>query len=216
LGIPWHPKKWRDFASIFIYLGFLWNLTNHTVELPDEKREKYLNKIIVVLETIGKGGRLTCKEAMSINRTLSHVSIVILHGRAYLSNLSTFISQFSSSSLRFASRHSPKSVIVDLQWWYNTLSWSSPAQDLAPRGETQDIDMWVDASTDWGIGLLFGNRWNTWTLREGWKGNGHNIGWLKAIAVELAVLTLAGLGWKNTSVLIRSDNQGIIGAFKSG
>lgn len=77
LGIPWHPKKWKDFASIFIYLSFLWNLVNHTVELPEKKRKKYLNKIVTVLESLGKGGRLTCKEAMSINGTLSHTSFVI-------------------------------------------------------------------------------------------------------------------------------------------
>lgn len=216
LGIPWHPKKWRDFASIFIYLGFLWNLVDHTVALPDEKRIKYMNKVVNILEILGRGGRLTCKEAMSINGTLSHVSFVIPRGRAYLSNLSAFISQFNSSSSRFAARHPPNSVVVDLQWWFDTLSRSSPARDLTPRGATQDIDMWVDASTEWGIGLLLGEKWNAWTLREGWKGSGRDIGWLEAIAVELAVLTLADIGWKNASILIRSDNQGVIGAFHSG
>jgi hypothetical protein len=216
LGVPWHPLKWRDFATLFIYLGFLWNLVNHTVELPDEKREKYLKKVVSTLETIGRGGRLTCKEAMSINGTLSHVSFVIPRGRTYLANLSAFISQFGSSASKFAARYPPKSVVVDLQWWYETLSHSSPARDLSPRGPTQDIDLWVDASTDWGIGLLLGDRWNAWTLVEGWKGHGRDIGWLEAVAVELAVLTLSGLGWSNASVLIRSDNQGVIGAFRSG
>lgn len=216
LGVPWHPIKWRDFAALFIYLGFLWNLINHTVELPDEKREKYLRKIVSVLEIIGQGGRLTCKQAMSINGTLSHVSFVIPRGRTYLSNLSSFISQFGSSSSKFAARHPPKSVVTDLQWWFETLSQPSPARDLTPRGSTQDLDLWVDASTDWGIGLLLGSRWNAWTLLEGWRGHGRDIGWLEAVAVELAVLTLSDLGFANASVLIRSDNQGVIGAFHSG
>lgn len=64
--------------------------------------------------------------------------------------------------------------------------------------------------------MVMGARWDAWTLREGWKGQGRDIGWLEAIAVELAVLTLFNLGWKNAAVLIRSDNQGVIGAFRSG
>lgn len=104
LGVPWHPLKWCDFAAIFVYLGFLWNLVNHTVELPDTKREKYVKKLAAVVSHIEGGGRLSCKEAMSINGTLSHVSFAIPHGRAYLSNLSSFIAQFSvysKSSARF-------------------------------------------------------------------------------------------------------------------
>jgi hypothetical protein len=64
--------------------------------------------------------------------------------------------------------------------------------------------------------LVLGDKWNTWTLRSGWKGQGRDIGWLEAIAVELAVLTLFEGGWKDASLIIRSDNQGVIGAFQHG
>jgi hypothetical protein len=45
LGIPWHPKKCIDFAYIFTYLGFLWDLVSRSVSLPEAKRLKYLAKV---------------------------------------------------------------------------------------------------------------------------------------------------------------------------
>lgn len=213
LGVPWHPLKWRDFASLFIYLGLLWDLISHTVTLPNEKREKYLRKLTSLLSHLAAGGRISLKDAMSINGTLSHVTFVIPRGRSYLGNLSTFISSFPS---RFSSRYPPPSVVSDLKWWFNTLSSPPIPRDLVPRGSPQDLNLWVDASTDWGIGLTLSEKWNTWTLVSGWKGQGRDIGWLEAVAVELAILTLFDLGWKNACILVHSDNQGVIGAFTRG
>jgi hypothetical protein len=215
LGVPWHPKKCRDFAFIFIYLGFLWDLVQKSVALPDEKRVKYLNKLTSVLDSLNKGLGISYKDAMSLNGTLSHVAFVIPHGRAYLANLCTFIASFSSSS-KFAKRHPPPSVKNDLKWWFNTLSLPSSARSLSPRGSPKDLDLWVDASTDWGIGIILGGKWNAWTLIQGWKGSGRDIGWLEAIAVELAARTLLDQGVMDSAVIIHSDNQGIIGAFKHG
>lgn len=215
LGIPWHPKKCRDFAFIFIYLGFLWDLIQRSVALPDEKRVKYRNKLTSLLNSLNKGIGISYKDAMSLNGTLSHVAFVIPHGRAYLANLCTFIASFPSST-KFAKRHPPPSVKNDLKWWFNTLSLPSTARSLSPRGAPKDLDLWVDASTDWGIGIVLESRWNAWTLVQGWKGSSRDIGWLEAIAVELAVRTLFDQGLSNSTIIIHSDNQGVIGAFRHG
>lgn len=235
LGVPWHPVKWTDFAFAFTYLGFLWNLTDRSVTLPESKRLKYLAKVSDALRvlntTSGRPGRMSYLDAMSINGTLSHVSFVIPHGKSYLANLSHFIAGFSNSS-RHASRHPAPSVISDLEWWHTMLSTQPQPRTLIPRGAPQDVDLWVDASTDWGVGLVFGGRWNAWTLVDGWRGKGRNIGWLEAVAVELAILTLftAGWsrsnqaptfislfpGWRDCAVIIHSDNQGVIGSFRQG
>jgi len=53
-------------------------------------------------------------------------------------------------------------------------------------------------------------------VTPGWKGQGRDIGWLEAIAIELVIRTLAADGLKDTNVLIHSDNQGVIGAFQRG
>jgi hypothetical protein len=213
LGIPWHPKKCIDFALFFTYLGFLWDLTARTVALSEAKRLKYLAKLTNIIEAVGGGASLSHKDALSINGTLSHITFVIPHGRAYLANLSRFIAQYHNN---FISRIPPSSVKNDLLWWRDVLSSPPPPRSLIPRGSPQEIDLWVDASTDWGIGLVWGAKWDAWTLIDGWKGQGRDIGWLEAVAVKLAVMTLHASGWRNCSVIIHSDNQGVIGAFRSG
>lgn len=169
LGVPWHPLKWCDYATLFIYLGLLWDLTSHTVSLPNEKHKKYLHKIADVLSHLASEKCISLKEAMSMNGTLSHVMFIILRGCSYLCNLSAFISSFPSC---FSSRHPPPSVISDLKWWFNVLSLPPVPCNLIPRGPPCDLDLWVNTSTDWGIGLMLDKRWNTWTLINGWQGHG--------------------------------------------
>lgn len=41
LGWPWAIKKFIDFKLYFRYIGFDWSITNKTVELFQEKKEKY-------------------------------------------------------------------------------------------------------------------------------------------------------------------------------
>jgi hypothetical protein len=45
---------------------------------------------------------------------------------------------------------------------------------------------------------------------------GCDIGWGEAIAIELAILCADALGLRNAHILIRSDNDGFIGAFRCG
>jgi hypothetical protein len=202
-----------DFAFIFVYLGFLWDLVLHTVTLPDTKWMKYHNKLFTLLDTLASGKRISCKDTMSINRTLSHIVFIIPHGRAYLANLLSFIAEFPSIHVS----HFPHtSVVSDLKWWLDVLNHTPPPCSHTLWGDLHDIDLWVDASTDWGIGLVIGDKWNAWTLCDGWKGQGRDIGWLKAITVESTMRTLLDLGWHNAAMLIHSDNQGVIGAFQHG
>jgi hypothetical protein len=215
LGIPWHPEKCSDFNTVFTYLGFLWDLVARSVSLPDAKHLKYLAKLEAILVSLSKSPFMSHKDALSIHGTLSHVAFVIPHGWAFLSNISRFTSLFPPET-RFARRKPPPSVISDLKWWRDVLSTSPPPRILTPRGPPQDIDLWVDASTDWGIGITLGDQWDAWRTTDRWRGEGRDIGWLEAIAVEMAVLTLYSAGWKDRSVLIHSDNQGVIGAFKHG
>jgi len=39
-------------------------------------------------------------------------------------------------------------------------------------------DLWVDALTDWGIVIIFGQHWVAWKLKPSWKVDGckHRLG----------------------------------------
>ena len=45
LGWPWKESKTRPFSPEFKYLGFIWNLSTKTVQIPDDKKVRYLSKL---------------------------------------------------------------------------------------------------------------------------------------------------------------------------
>jgi hypothetical protein len=87
---------------------------------------------------------------------------------------------------------------------------------LTPQPPTHDYGIWVDASTNQGIGLLWNSRWAFWHIDENWHGPSRDIGWLEAIAVELAICLIYNKGITDADMLIRSDNQGVIASFQKG
>lgn len=155
LKVPWHPKKWRNFAFVFTYLSFLWDLLLHTVTLLEDKHQKYRNKLVDILNSLACGKRMSCNNAMSINGTLSHIAFVIPHSCAYLANLLLFISEYPS---KFTSRHPHALVILDLKWWFNILEKSPSPCNLVPHGPPIDIDLWVNLLMEWGIGIILGDK----------------------------------------------------------
>ena len=79
-----------------------------------------------------------------------------------------------------------------------------------------DLNIYVDASTSWGIGLCVGGLWAVWRLVSGWNTGGQDIGWAEAVALELAAMWLAETDRHDMSVVIHSDNKGVIDAFNKG
>ncbi|KAF5383676.1 hypothetical protein D9615_003673 [Tricholomella constricta] len=112
----------------------------------------------------------------------------------------------------FVTHHLSDSVVHTLRWWLVKLGDPSGSRILRPITKIAQIDVFVDASTSWGLGIILGNFWHALKLVENWKQPNHDICWLEAVAVKLAVSFLAQLGFSNTHVLIHSDNYGAIGA----
>ncbi|GBE83386.1 hypothetical protein SCP_0504340 [Sparassis crispa] len=215
LGVPWHRTKYSDYASCAIYSGFLWDLGQRSVALPEEKRAKYLAKLTAFIATVERG-RVLQRDAMSINGTLSHITFVYPHGRAFLTNLCSFIAAFTN---RYAPRFAPSSVLSDMKWWLHILNVPNITRSLTPRGPLQDLGIWVDASSSWGIGIIISGEWSAWRWRgeaDAWKGDGRDIGWAEMVAVELAVRTIEALGHRDATILVHGDNKGVEGAFARG
>jgi hypothetical protein len=170
---------------------------------------KYLTK---VKEFVSKT-TVHAKDVASIHGTLQHVSFVYRDGRSFLPSLSRFLSSFPN---KFAMRHINSSIQNDLQWWISALEVPNVSRSLSLQPSI-DCDIWVDASTSWGIRLVIGNRWSAWRLQEGWNRDGRDIGWAEAIAVEITVswITLVA-DFQDVEVLIRSDNTAVIDAYKKG
>jgi hypothetical protein len=72
---PWHPIKSQDFAPMFVYIGYTWDIMNKTVSLPKMKRLKFLQ---CVCEFAGQFFAVPCsmKDVMKIHGSLCHVTFV--------------------------------------------------------------------------------------------------------------------------------------------
>jgi hypothetical protein len=78
------------------------------------------------------------------------------------------------------------------------------------------VEFWVDASSSWGVGIVFNGEWDAWRFSPGWNKDGRNIGWAEIVAIELGLLFAIHKGYSDSHFLIKSDNQGVIHAIEGG
>lgn len=207
LRVPWHPLivKGQKFAPSFVFVGLLWNILLKNVSLPEPKRLKFLERVLSFIRDYERD-RVGMEPVMMIHGSLCHISFVYILGRSHLPSLSSFISTFDGSQLM--RRYPPRSLITDLRWWADQLQIPSFTRSLSPRGPLQDLDISVDASSNWGIGVKWGDRWAAWKTAADWRGPSRDIGWLECLAVELISYILELKGIRDSFVRIWSDNQG--------
>ena len=111
----------------------------------------------------------------------------------------------------WALHHVPTSVKDSLAWWHRTLSIPNAERTLSPW-TIIDLDIYVDASTSWGIVLMVGDRWAAWSLCKGWKVAGQDIGWAESIALELAILWIISQNFLDSEIIIHGDNTSVVSA----
>ena len=212
LSIPWHPvvRKGQDFGTTFSYVGFFWNVSDRTVSISEEKKMRVLAKVKLFL--LNPSTRRKHWEVALVHGTLQHITFVYRTGRHHLAALSTFLSKFPNDHI---SHHMPHSTLTQLSWWKSVLSHLPMKCCLTPL-LTINLDIYIDASTSWGIGLCVRNWWAAWHLVPGWNTRGRDIGWAEAVTLELATLWLAETDWNDLCAIIHSDNRGVIDAFNKG
>ena len=214
LQVPWHKEKGdTEFHYQTTFIGYYWDLVLKQVSLNDEKRLKFHNRVRIFIDSFD-GHRCALKDVEKIHGSLCHVAFVYTEGRSRLPSLSNFASSFKGDEL--LRRYPTKSMITDLRWWLAELDKPSIYRELRPRGEMQDLGIYVDASTSWGIGIVIQGRWASFKLQPDWKTEGRDICWLETLALELLFYCLEAMDIKNIQLLIHSDNQGAIGALDKG
>lgn len=214
LKAPWHPVKSGDrYEDFTVFIGFLWDLITRRVSLPEKKRLKFLARVETLLAKGSSHTPVSLFNIQQIHGSLIHVAFVYVHGNSRLPAISNFMSKFENEHSQI---HMSNSVISTLCWWRSELSDPSIFRQLCPLSALQDLGIFVDASTSWGIGIIVGQSWFSFQLVEGWKVPGRDIGWLEAVALEFLMYFLVQLGFQNVRLLIHSDNNGAIGAHSKG
>lgn len=213
LGIPWQREKDHDFAAVVPFTGFIWDLEAQTVSIAPQKAQKYIHVIDRWLET-----RLhTLREVQQLHGKLWHASLVVQSGRAYLTTLESMLGVFHDSP--FMPRTPPKSTVTDLLWWRSTLRKPVIAREIPGPREVWDPHAFLDASSGVGLAIVIKDCWRAWRLLLGWKSDGRDISWAKAVAMELLVRTIILLSADNLplpDIKVFGDNRGVVEGWWKG
>lgn len=83
-----------------MYVGFLWNLRERTVGLPEEKKSKYLAKIDDFLAAVDSSPTRSCrlKPLQSVAGSLRHCTFVVRAGRGFLIHTQRFMTKLAEVS----------------------------------------------------------------------------------------------------------------------
>jgi hypothetical protein len=212
LGWPWSIKKHLPFAHSFPYIGFIWDLDNKTVEIPVAKCLKFIAR----LEPWVTGNSVSKHECDRIIGSLNHCTNVLKDGRSHLPSFYKFSSSFSTAASAFTRHRIPRDIVDDVLWWRRQLSIVPCLTRIICPPPPLPSQVFVDASTSWGIGFILDGKWLAWKLLPGWQSEGRDIGWAEMVAVELAIRVLICAGFRDCHVMLRSDNQGVVGALAGG
>ncbi|KAE8267787.1 hypothetical protein A4X09_0g4544 [Tilletia walkeri] len=198
LEFPWHPTKRSEFDTTVKFLGFIWNLESQTVMLPDQKRLQFaaLAKRFTTSEP-----RLL-KEVRELSGSLQHEAMMARDMAPFTSEMIAFLSAWNKKSA-FQKLRVPPQVQDEAKHWGKTLG-HELIRSIATPGQTFPQELYVDASTTWGIGITCG-----------WSGP---LGCFSAVGTTTTE-ELAGRGlqpWSLEILHMHSDNKGVIGAFRRG
>lgn len=211
LGLPWSLPKFHDFSQSFTYLGFLWSIQDRTVQLPESKKMKFTKRCTTWLSE----PKRTLRSAQILLGSLNHCCLIQRSARTRLFHLRSFVAKFPPAASHFLSLSIPDALRADLLWWTSALSQEFFGCSVASPPPILPLDIFVDASTSWGIGIIINGKWAAFKISLDAFSSTHSIGWAEMVAVELAVSLLCAAHPRNSHFLIHSDNQGVIGAIDS-
>lgn len=211
LGLPWSSHKFHDFSDSFTYLGFLWSIPERTVQLPQQKKEKFANRCLEWLSL----KKHTLRSAQILLGSLNHCCLIFRSARTRLFHLCSFVAKFPPNASPFLSFSISQNLRQDIQWWHSTLCKPFFGSSVASPPPILPLKIFVDASTSWGIGILINDKWAAWQFLPQAFDSTRSIGWAEMVAVELAVSLLCAVHPRTSHFLIHSDNQGVIGAIDS-
>jgi hypothetical protein len=210
LGVPWETTKDIPFATSVPFIGFIWDIEKLQVLIPPKKKTKYLDAIQVWLSQPTH----TLEEARKLYGKLLHACLVVVEGRAYLTNLETLLGIFHDRP--FMPRTAPRDTADDLQWWSKTLAQPNLTRAIHGPHTITDLEAYSDASSAMGIGITIGKKWRAWRLLPGWNKDGKDIGWAEAIGFELLISSLLASHPPSGHLKVYGDNRGVVEGWWNG
>lgn len=215
LGIPLPKSKIRDYDFKTRYLGFDWHWDRKEVEVPPEKKAKARVKIA----SLTNNRSISFKDLSSLCGYLAHLSLVIYEGKARIRALYRMLTRMEERGTSCFVWW--PSALKELVWWDSELQKPTLSMRLCTERVPDDnLGVYADASTSWGIGIVINGEYDQFQLTRGWETSGEegrrDIGWAEFVAIELAVYFLISTYQIHQKhILIHSDNQGVVKAWKA-
>ncbi|KAE8186561.1 hypothetical protein CF328_g7196 [Tilletia controversa] len=211
LGIPWKAAKDKDFAPIQKYVGFNLNIPARTVSLPESKRLRYLANVNDWLTR----AKHTPHQAEELLGRLEHSSFVHTTGRKRLAYLRMFL-RLAASSPRHIPRFPPRQLSSDIEWWQSALQSPDTARSFHKDQAITDLQLYTDASGDWGIGVTLDSSQLSLPFWQGAIDQGRGIVWAELLAFEIGLRVAIEVGVQDTTLIIHTDNEAVIASVQSG
>ncbi|KAE8186640.1 hypothetical protein CF335_g7386, partial [Tilletia laevis] len=211
LDFTWNPENTVDFRADPKYIGWVFNIPERKAVLPREKAEKYVDRA----SPFEKGLQQDKHTTQKLLGSLQHVAFVARDLRLHLGSIASFLASCPEEK-QYQKRFIPVEVQKEAGFWVKALSTVPFVRSFALSPNRFPDTVWVDASTEWGIGVLVGEAWGAWKWLPGWETDGRGIGWAEAIALEFGLLAAKACGASNSTIDFRSDNQGVLYSYKRG
>ena len=201
LGVPLAPEKFEGPEKKLEILGIVVDTVAMQLSLPGKK----ISDLGSILQSwLGKK-TATKRDAQSLAGKLQHAANVVRPGRCFIRHIYdlTALKGGPNQVVRL-NRH----VRSDIQWWYTFItSWNGISLFWKSRSTSPDVQVWSDASGNWGCGALSLNRW----LQLEWPPILHT---LSIAHKELIPIVIAGFvwgrSWAGRIVQFNCDNQAVV------
>ena len=140
--------------------------------------------------------------------------LVIPAGQAHLTSLEAMLTICSNSP--FIPCSPPWDTPDNLEWWKAQLRKPIISKAISEPQLLVDYKAFSDASSGFGIAITVGPRWQAWRLAAGWKTQGQDIQWAKAVGLELLVIGLHAISKEGEHIKVYRDNWGVIEGWWKG
>jgi hypothetical protein len=216
LGFSFAKEKLVDFGPMSKYLGFVWCWDSKEVLIPDDKRTKYLDAVMLSQSK----DSISLESLRSLCGKLSHIAMIVLEGRVNLRNLWRMLANMEKKGIHEkVSWKLEESHLKDLRWWELKLGEPRIGIELCTMAAPDDsFGLFCDASTSFGIGVVIEGKAEAFKFKPGWQSAGgvsRDIGYAEFAALHfLLFFFFSSRRIRNHHIKVHSDNAGVVGAWK--
>ena len=224
IGMPIATDKTLGPTQLLEYLGLLLNLINLTLQIPDEKRKKNIERIDKLLDAFHRRAAVTAKTIQKVAGSLNFICAAIPAGRAFLADLYKLIRPQEGKANPTHHRRITRPVYEDMKMFKSFLvdcaeeKFRSIPFLVKNQIFNEQIELYADSagSGALGFGCVFGNEWcaGRWSDTDLFSDFTPNIALLELYAITIAVEIWAEK-LKGKFIVLRSDSQSTVANINS-